>query len=92
MIEFTEGDGDPACPVESAARAELAAMGPRAAFSTMGAMVLNLARRLDQEDAAGGAAQLAQQLRAGLLELWKAFPPVAEDDELDMLRKRRSAG
>lgn len=88
MSDVTESDGG---AVERAVRIELALMGERAAASALGASVIDLARRQDTAESAGGAAQLAKELRAGLVELQKSFPPVADDDELDMLRKRRGA-
>lgn len=76
-------------PIEQAVCADLTAMGELALRSALGASLVDLARRQDGTESAATAAQVAKELRAGLVELARAFPPVSTADELDELRRRR---
>lgn len=75
-------------PVEAATARELEAMGKGAAEAALGASALDLARRQDAANQPNFAAQCAKELRETLKVLAERFPPPAEEDWLDEIRKR----
>jgi len=75
-------------PLETAARAELAAVGR--AETLAGGVVLALARRIDQagpDDTGSGFAALTKELRASLAAAVAGAEE--EDDPVDQVRKQR---
>lgn len=78
-------------PVEAAVVADLEKWGPALAGSSLAALALDGARRLDSPGMTPTpAAMLQAQLRATLLELAKIAPPAETSDEVDEIQKKRN--
>lgn len=72
-------------------RAELEALGPRGAGSTLAATALALAAELDADNSATSKSMCAKSMVDVLRELRVLAPPKPEVDNLDDLTARRMA-
>lgn len=77
--------------VTEALTAELEALGPRGANSTLAAVALSLARALDGDASATSKSMCAKSMVDVLRELRSIAPPKQEADNLDDLTARREA-
>lgn len=77
--------------VVAALRAELKALGPKGADSTLAATALSLAAELDADNSATSKSMCAKSMVDVLRELRLIVPPKQEADNLDDLTARRAA-